>query len=74
MSFPWLIVRTLSDANPPRDVHGVARCWCHADAWSRIWTPGYQNHLSGGHKQNKASVGERTLKVSSIVLQAALAT
>ena len=36
--------------------------------------PGYQNHLPGGHKQNKASVLGRTLKVPTIVLTAGLAT
>ncbi|MFH1345074.1 MAG: hypothetical protein ABIL01_28310 [Pseudomonadota bacterium] len=36
--------------------------------------PGYQNHLPAGHKQNKASVPGRTLKVPTIVLTAGLAT
>jgi hypothetical protein len=44
MSFPSSIVRTLSDVNPPRDVHSVVRSCCHAGAWNRISTPGYQNH------------------------------
>jgi hypothetical protein len=74
MSFPSLIVRTLPDANPRRDDHSVVRSWCHADAWNRILAPGHQNHLSGGHKQNKAPVADLTLQVSSIVLKAALAT
>ena len=28
----WSIANTLSDVNPPRDVHSGVRCGCHADA------------------------------------------